>query len=59
MKIENLYPDSDVIRLTSDDGYVTVISRDENGKVWVVVEDHIEGGQSMMVLGSPGFTERY
>ena len=57
MKIENLAPDTDVIMLTSNDGYVTTISRDEDGKVWVVVEDHIEGGESMMVLGSPGITE--
>ena len=58
MKIKNLAPDTDVIILESEDGYDITISRDEDGEVHVVIEDHLDGEEAKMILGVPGYTNK-
>ena len=59
MKINNLAPDSDTVVLTTPDGEWNItISRDIENRVWVVIEDTIEGSQTSIILGETGETQR-
>jgi len=59
MKINDLAPDSDTVVLTTPDGERNItISRDIENRVWVVIEDTIEGSQTSIILGETGETQR-
>ena len=57
MMVDNLFPDMDAVRLHNND-YEVLIERDEDGKVWVRLEDKNDGGTIVCVLGEPGYTEK-
>ena len=57
MKVENFAPDSDTILLTTDTNDEIVISRDEQGEVFVALTMQ-DGTEHRMVLGSESETTK-
>lgn len=58
MKIRNFAPDSDVVVLTTEDGYTVTISREADGDVYIEVKDNEDGNETVLVLGKPGETQK-
>jgi hypothetical protein len=56
-KVKNYAPDADKV-VVSVGEYEVTIERDENGQVYICIEDVPEGSETRLVLGQPGETQR-
>ena len=49
-------PEEQRIRILLGSKYSVTIKREDDGKVWVVVDDDLDGSRTTMILGEPGET---